>query len=101
MIEVSGYICGFSKCLGVWSAFVAELCGIFEGLKIARECGFHKLEFRVDSRVVGSNLESGNGGSFIGWSLLINIRRKCGAKLGGLKFEFVIPLEKQILVQMF
>jgi ribonuclease HI len=71
MTEVSGYIYGFSKCLGVCSAFLAELWGIFYGLKIARECGFHKLEFRVDSRVVGFNLEFGNHGSVIGSSLLI------------------------------
>jgi len=62
-----------------WSE--AEICGVFKGLKIARECGFCKLEFYVDSRVVVSNHEYGKGGST---SLLINI----GVKLGSSNMSY-------------
>jgi len=53
---------------------VAELWGVMEGLKMARECGFHKVELHVDSKAVVSNLVDGKGGSAMGLSLLTNIR---------------------------
>jgi len=67
------WICGFSKWLGVCSAYVAELWGVLEGLKMARERGFHKVELDVDSKVVVSNLVDGKGGPVTGLSLLTNI----------------------------
>lgn len=60
------WTCGFSKCMGVCSIFVAEFWRVFKGLKIARESGFHKLELHVDSRLVVSNLEYGNEGQLLG-----------------------------------
>lgn len=42
-------ICGFSKGLGAYSAYVAELWGVFEDLKFALSHGFLTVEFHVDS----------------------------------------------------
>jgi len=47
--ENGKWICVFSKRLQVSSAYVAELCIVFEGLDLA---GFHKIEFHFDSLVV-------------------------------------------------
>jgi hypothetical protein len=41
-------ICGFSKGLGSCDSYVAELWGAFEGLKLARARGFHRVELHVD-----------------------------------------------------
>lgn len=49
--------------------------GVFEGLKLARLRGFHKVELDIDSSVVASTLALGEGGSMDGGSLLQNIRR--------------------------
>jgi len=73
--ENGHWICGFSKGLGACSAYVAELWGVFEGLKLARLRGFHKVELDIDSSVVASTLALEEGGSVDGWSLLQNIRR--------------------------
>jgi len=69
------WICGFSKGLGACSAYVAELWGVFGGLKLARLRGFYNMELHIDSWVVASTLALGEGGTADGWSLLQNIRR--------------------------
>jgi ribonuclease HI len=69
------WICDFSKALGACSAYVAELWGVFEGLKLARLCGFRKVQLHIDSWVVASTLALREGGTADGWSLLQNIRR--------------------------
>jgi ribonuclease HI len=43
------WICVFLKRLGVCSAYVAELLGVFESLNLARPHGFHKIVLHVDS----------------------------------------------------
>jgi ribonuclease HI len=44
---------GFSKhIVGQCSAFVVELWGVFEGLKLTRVKGFRKVEVSVDSQTV-------------------------------------------------
>ncbi|MCI21595.1 ribonuclease H protein, partial [Trifolium medium] len=35
---------GFAKCVGLCSAFVAELWGVYEGLRYAHRKGFRKVE---------------------------------------------------------
>ncbi|PNX61102.1 ribonuclease H, partial [Trifolium pratense] len=43
---------GFAKFVGAGSAFVAELWGVLEGLKLARRKGFRKVEVNIDSSSV-------------------------------------------------
>jgi ribonuclease HI len=50
---------GYAKCVGVCSAFVAELWGVLEGLKYVRSRGFRKVELNIDSLTVVQVLKSG------------------------------------------
>lgn len=43
---------GFTKGLGYTSAFVAELWGAYEGLKLAKSRGFGQVELELDSTSV-------------------------------------------------
>jgi ribonuclease HI len=43
---------GFAQCLGLCSAFVAELWGVLEGLWCVRRLGFLKIELHIDSIAV-------------------------------------------------
>jgi len=90
-------MCGFSKGLGCCNAYIAELWGVFESLKIICSRGIQKLELHVDSSVVVSTITSTKGGSATAWSLLQNIR-----KLLSLNWEVRIQhsYEKQMFVQM-
>jgi len=45
------------------NAFVAELCGLFEALKITHNRGFLALEFCVDLEAVGKSLKGGTRGN--------------------------------------
>jgi ribonuclease HI len=65
---------GFSRHLGRCSAYIAELWGVFEGLRLARERGISKINVQVDSRVVVQTLNSSNLGSVLGWRLIQEIR---------------------------
>ena len=69
------WICGFSKGLGACSAYVAELWGVFEGLKLALSHGFLRVELLVDSQVVVNTISFAKGGSPTGRTLVQNIRR--------------------------
>ena len=43
--DISGaWICGFAMKIGRASAIVAEIWGVFEGLKLAREKGYRYVE---------------------------------------------------------
>ncbi|GAU20624.1 hypothetical protein TSUD_230380 [Trifolium subterraneum] len=44
--------CGGAKYSGICSAYVAELRGVLEGLRYARDLGFTRIELNVDSSVV-------------------------------------------------
>nr|ABN08136.1 Ribonuclease H [Medicago truncatula] len=68
-------ICGFSKGLGAYSAYVAELWGVFEDLKFALSHGFLTVELHVDSQVVVNTISFAKGGLPIRWTLIQNIRR--------------------------
>lgn len=43
---------GFSKNLGWCTAFVAELWGLWEGLRLAHGMGLKKIEVNLDSQSV-------------------------------------------------
>ncbi|CAJ2661468.1 unnamed protein product [Trifolium pratense] len=57
------WIFGFSKNIGICSAYVAELWGVLECLKLARLRGVTKIELHVDSHVVVKTLQSRSVGS--------------------------------------
>jgi ribonuclease HI len=69
------WVCGFSKGLGSCSAYVAELWGVFEGLKLARSHGYRKVELHIDSSSVISSISRDQGGIIGCRTLLHNIRR--------------------------
>jgi ribonuclease HI len=76
---------GFAKNLGMCSAYVAELWGVFEGLRYARSLGFNRVELNVDSSVVNQVLRKPGYGRPLGGSLVMRIR-----KLLELDWEVVI-----------
>ncbi|MCI09825.1 putative non-LTR retroelement reverse transcriptase, partial [Trifolium medium] len=66
---------GFSKGVGVCSAFVAELWGVLEGLSYARRMRFTHVELNIDSITLVQVIKSGILSSPIGLSLVKRIRR--------------------------
>lgn len=68
------WLCGFSKFIGNSSAYVAELWGDFEGLKLVRDRGFSKVELQIDSLVVAKSILGEGCGSSKGWSLMKQIK---------------------------
>jgi ribonuclease HI len=57
------------------SAYLTELWGVIDGLRLARDRGITKLKVQVDSRVVVQTLNSSNTGSVVGWRLIREIRQ--------------------------
>ncbi|KAK2379785.1 Polynucleotidyl transferase, ribonuclease H superfamily protein [Trifolium repens] len=70
-----GWIGGFAKYLGICSAYVAELWGVLEGLRYARNLGFTRIELNVDSSVVDHVLRRQGNNSPTGSALINQIRR--------------------------
>jgi ribonuclease HI len=66
---------GFAKGVGTCSAFVAELWGVFEGLKFAKRLGFMAIELNIDSSVVVQVIKTGRLNSSVGMTLVRNIQR--------------------------
>ncbi|MCI02556.1 ribonuclease H protein, partial [Trifolium medium] len=66
---------GFAKGVGSYSAFVAELWGVFEGLSHARRLSFSAVELNIDSVTVVNVITKGNLQSPVGAMLVRNIRR--------------------------
>jgi hypothetical protein len=54
---------GIVKGLGDTSAYMAELWGIYEGLRLALRRGLMKIELRTDSKVIAQSLQHGKEGS--------------------------------------
>jgi ribonuclease HI len=66
---------GYAKGLGDTTAYMAELWGIYEGLRMARRRGVEKLELRSDSQVIVQCLQdSNNGSSIMGCAIMKRIR---------------------------
>ena len=61
--ENGEWICGSSKGLGSCDAYIAELWGVFDSLKLVRTHGFHIVELHVDSWVVATTLSSSEVGT--------------------------------------
>jgi ribonuclease HI len=64
---------GFAKGIGLCSAFVAELWGVYEGLKLVYRLGFKNVELEVDSEAVVGVIKSGCTMSYGGSTLLKRI----------------------------
>jgi ribonuclease HI len=73
--ENKEWLGGFSKFIGLCSAFVAELWGVFEGLELAQIKGFGKVEICVDSQAVINSIRKGDGGNAMGFRLVQRIRQ--------------------------
>jgi ribonuclease HI len=73
--ENKEWLGGFSKYIGQCSAFVAELWGVFEGLKLAQVKGFMKVEVSVDSQIVINSIKNEDGGNAMGYRLVQRIRQ--------------------------
>jgi ribonuclease HI len=68
-----GWIRGFAKNVGRCNAFVAELWGVYEGLKCARSLGFNKVEVNIDATAVVHVLKTRQSHSLIGRTILHQI----------------------------
>ncbi|PNX90804.1 ethylene responsive transcription factor 1b [Trifolium pratense] len=66
---------GFAKYVGMCNAFVAELWGVLEGLRLVRRLGFNKVELNIDSQAVVQAIKSNCSNSLVGGSLLKQIWR--------------------------
>ncbi|GAU21472.1 hypothetical protein TSUD_241950 [Trifolium subterraneum] len=64
---------GFAKNLGIYSAYVAELWGVLEGLRYVRSLGFNRIELNVDSSVVSQVLRRPGYGRPLGGALVMRI----------------------------
>lgn len=57
--DVSGnWVGGLSKYLGICSAFMAELWGVLEGMRLAKSLRLRKVESNVDSMLMALVLKS-------------------------------------------
>ncbi|CAJ2630505.1 uncharacterized protein LOC123911572 [Trifolium pratense] len=61
--QAGTWIMGFAKHVGNATAYIAELWGVYEGLKLARRRGFERVELRIDSMVVVRSIQGQKVGS--------------------------------------
>jgi ribonuclease HI len=64
---------GFAKGVGLCCAFVAELWGVLEGLKLVRRLGFRKVELHIDSIAVVQVVKARSLKSALGVALVKQI----------------------------
>ncbi|GAU34270.1 hypothetical protein TSUD_321160 [Trifolium subterraneum] len=64
---------GFAKCVGLCSAFVAELWGVLERLRFVYRLGFRRVELHTDFVAVAQVLQKGSSLSTNGGALLKQI----------------------------
>lgn len=72
--DVGRWICGYARALGTCSAYIAELWGVLDGLLIARDRGFSKIDVQVDSMIVMNQLSNSGPVSVSGAALVNRIR---------------------------
>jgi ribonuclease HI len=68
------WIEGFTKALGDTTAYIAELWGIYEGLRLAQRRGVTRLEMQTNSQVIAQTLKDNTNGSGMGGALIKRIR---------------------------
>lgn len=66
---------GFSRNLGITSAYEAELWGVLEGLLLARRLGFQMVDLRIDSTCVVNGIQGKATGCVRGVVLVTHIRK--------------------------
>ncbi|KAK2448079.1 TMV resistance protein N [Trifolium repens] len=66
---------GFAKHVGLCSAFMAELWGVYEGLRYASRMGFTKVELNIDSEAVVQVIKARRVRNSSGNTLVKQIRR--------------------------
>ncbi|GAU15206.1 hypothetical protein TSUD_09440 [Trifolium subterraneum] len=66
---------GFAKNLGNTNAYLAELWGFYEGLRLANQMGVHQLEVQLDSSIVVDSIQHGKTGSAKAWSIIRRIKQ--------------------------
>jgi ribonuclease HI len=71
--DTGNWVEGFAKALGDTTAYMAELWGVFEGLKLAKRRGVTKLDLRIDSEVIVKSLQARKNGSAMGCTLMKKI----------------------------
>jgi ribonuclease HI len=71
--DTGNWVEGFAKALGDTTAYMAELWGVFEGLKLAKRRGVTKLDLRIDSEVIVKSLQARKNGSTMGCTLMKKI----------------------------
>jgi ribonuclease HI len=71
--DTDNWVEGFAKALGDTTAYMAELWGVFEGLKLAKRRGVTKLDLRIDSEVIVKSLQARKNGSAMGCTLMKKI----------------------------
>jgi ribonuclease HI len=64
---------GFSKFIGRGDAYIAELWGVFEGIKLARRLNFSKVEVRTDSLGVVRDITNKKASQINGRALISRI----------------------------
>lgn len=65
---------GYAKHLGTATAFIVELWGVYEGLRLAKQLGVTKLEVQLDSTSVVQSIMRIGVGSASGYMLLTKIK---------------------------
>ncbi|RZB69162.1 hypothetical protein D0Y65_038788 [Glycine soja] len=88
------WIRGFSK-VGRANAFMAELCGLFEGLKLLQTQGYQAVNVQVDLEASVKSVVGNNDGCVVGWKFI-----RCwvvhGVEKGdGLRWASRAALEKE------
>src|SRR4051812_3583963 len=55
--DVGEWISGFAKFIGRGEPYMAELWGLYEGIKLAKQLRFNKVELQVDSTLVVQDVQ--------------------------------------------
>jgi ribonuclease HI len=72
--ERGRWLDGFVKALGDTTTYMAELWGIYEGLKLAKQRGTMRIEVRTNSQVIAQSLKERRKGSRMGCTLMQKVR---------------------------
>jgi ribonuclease HI len=68
------WISDFSKSLGVTTAYVSELWGLFEGLTMTRRLGYKKVDVQMDSTIIVQTINNYSVANASGWGLTRKIQ---------------------------
>lgn len=72
--EDGRWTCGYARALGTCSAYIAELWGVLDGLLLACDRGFTKVDVQLDSMIMVNHLANFGDVSFTGSAIVNRIR---------------------------